>query len=143
MTVVSISLSPNLLDQLDEFVDRSGYSSRSEAIRLAVRDVLSQFSLERLERGRVMATVTVVSEKERRDVNERIMELRHSFDEYIFGNMHLHIDGGYCVEIFLVQGNTKDVLGFIYRVRAIRGIREVKYTMTPVNDNDRASSIPI
>ena len=136
MTVVSISLSPDLLDQLDEFVERSGYSSRSEAIRLAVRDVLSQFSLERLERGRVMATVTVVSEKERRDVNERLMELRHGFDESIFGNMHLHIDGGYCVEIFLVQGDTKDVLGFIYRVRAIRGIREAKYTMTPVNDDD-------
>jgi len=139
MTVVSISLSPDLLDQLDEFVGRSGYSSRSEAIRLAVRDVLSQFSLERLEQGRVMATVTVVSEKERRDVNERLIELRHDFDEYIFGNMHLHINGGYCVEIFLVQGDTKDVLGFIYRVRAIRGIREAKYTMTPVNDDDLAS----
>ena len=132
MTVVSISLTPELLEQLDEFVEKSGYSSRSEAIRLAVRDILSQFALQRLERGRVMATVTVISERERRDINARLMELRHGFDENIFGNMHLHIGGGYCVEIFLVQGDPVEVMAFISRVRAVRGIREVKYAMTPI-----------
>ncbi len=134
MTVVSVSLTPELLGQLDEFVERSGYSSRSEAIRLAVRDALSQFALQRLEQDRVMATVTVISEKERRDINNRLMELRHGFDENIFGNMHLHIDGGFCVEIFLVQGEPAKVLDFISRVRAVRGIREAKYTMTPIEE---------
>ena len=132
MTVVSISLTPELLEQLDEFVEKGGYSSRSEVIRLAVRDTLSQFALQRLERGRVMATVTVISERERRDINARLMELRHGFDENIFGNMHLHIGGGYCVEIFLVQGDPVAVMAFISRVRAVRGIREVKYAMTPI-----------
>ena len=135
MTVVSISLSPELLEQLDEFVERSGYSSRSEAIRLSVREALSQFALSRMVRGRVLATVTVISEKERRDINSRLMELRHGFDENIFGNMHLHIDGGYCVEIFLVQGDSEEALEFISRVRALRGVREVKYTMTPIEEN--------
>jgi len=132
MTVVSVSLTPELLEQLDEFVEKSGYSSRSEAIRLAVRDALSQFALQRLERGRVMATVTVISEKERRDINTRMMELRHGFDENIFGNMHLHMGVGYCVEIFLVQGDSEEVLDFISKVRAVRGIREAKYTLTPI-----------
>lgn len=132
MTVVSVSLTPGLLGQLDDFVEKSGYSSRSEAIRLAVRDALSQFALQRLKQDRVMATVTVISEKERRDINARLMELRHSFDENIFGNMHLHIGGGFCVEIFLVQGETGAVLNFISKVRAVRGIREAKYTMTPI-----------
>ncbi len=135
MTVVSVSLTPELLEQLDDFVEKSGYSSRSEAIRLAVRDTLSQFALQRLERGKMMATVTVILEKERRDVNERLMELRHRFDENIFGNMHLHIGGGYCVEIFLVQGDSAVVLDFISKVRAVRGIREVKYTLTPIEES--------
>jgi CopG family nickel-responsive transcriptional regulator len=135
MTVVSVSLTPELLEQLDDFVEKSGYSSRSEAIRLAVRDTLSQFALQRIERGKMMATVTVILEKERRDVNERLMELRHRFDENIFGNMHLHIGGGYCVEIFLVQGDSAVVLDFISKVRAVRGIREVKYTLTPIEES--------
>lgn len=132
MTVISVSLTDELLQRLDEFVDRSGYSSRSEAIRLAVRDVLSQFALQRLERGRVVATVTVISDRMRHDINSQLMGLRHEFEESVFSNMHLHIGGGYCVEIFVVRGDSEVVLDFVSRVRAVRGVREVKYTMTPI-----------
>ena len=135
MTVVSVSLTPELLDQLDLFVRASGYSSRSEAMRMAVREVLSQFQLEHTQKGSVMATVTVIYETAQFDISTRLMEFRHDFDEKIFGNMHIHIGGSFCVEIFLVQGDHEDVLSFITRVRTVRGIREVKYTMTPLMDS--------
>jgi CopG family nickel-responsive transcriptional regulator len=135
MTVISVSLTPELLNRLDEFVEITGYSSRSEAIRLAVRDTLSQFALRRLERGRVVATVTVISEREMHGINSNLMELRHDFDENVFGNMHLHIGGGYCVEIYLVQGAYDVVMKFISKVRAVKGIMEVKYTMTPIEED--------
>ena len=132
MTVISVSLSPNLLSRLDEFVRASGYSSRSEAIRLAVRESLSQFALSRFEKGQVVATVTVISEREIQSINLRLMELRHEFDEYIFGNMHLHIGNGYCVEIYLFQGLSDVVMDFISRIKTVRGIREVNFTKTPI-----------
>ena len=134
MTVISISLTPELLTKLDKYVEKSGYSSRSEAIRIAVREALSQFTLQRLERGQVVATVTVISDRERQDLNSSLMDLRHEFDESIFGNMHLHVGKGYCVEIFIIREETERVLDFVSRVRAIRGIREVKYAMTPVEE---------
>ena len=104
-----------------------------------MRDTLSQFALHRLERGQVVATVTVISDRERHDINSRLMELRHEFEESIFSNMHLHIGGGQCVEIFVVQGRSEDVMGFILKVRAVRGIREVKFTLTPFNGATRAT----
>lgn len=134
MTVISISLTPELLTKLDKYVEKSGYSSRSEAIRISVRESLSQFTLQRLERGQVVATVTVISDRERHDLNSNLMDLRHEFDESIFGNMHLHVGKGYCVEIFIIRDETERVLDFISRVRAKRGIREVKYAMTPVEE---------
>ena len=134
MTVISISLTPELLDRLDVFVSISGYSSRSEAIRLAVRDTLSQFALERKERGRVVATVMVISDRERHEINSQLTELHHEFDEGILSNMHLHISKDHCMEIYIVQGFSKIVLDFIQRVRAVRGIVEVRFTMTPLQD---------
>ncbi len=134
MTVISVSLTPELLTKLDKYVEKSGYSSRSEAIRIAVREALSQFTLQRLERGRVVATVTVISDRERHELNSSLMDLRHEFDESIFGNMHLHVGKGYCVEIFIIREETERVLDFVSRVRAIRGIREVKYAMIPVEE---------
>ncbi len=134
MTVISLSLSPELLDQLDKLVKSSGYSSRSEAIRMAVRETLSQFALQHHEQGKVMATVTIIYETELREVNSKLTDYRHGLNDAIFGNMHLHIGGSYCVEIFLVQGDAATVLSFISNVRAIKGISEVKYTMTPIGN---------
>lgn len=136
MTVISVSLSTELLDRLDLFVENTGYSSRSEAVRMSVRDTLSKFALERLERGQVVSTVTVISEREQHALNSHLMDLRHEYEGSIFGNMHLHVGKGYCIEIFMVRDYYEKVLDFVSRVRAYRGIREVKYTMTPIDESE-------
>ncbi len=136
MTVISVSLSPELLSRLDLFVKNTGYSSRSEAVRMAVRDTLSKYALERLERGQVVSTVTVISEREQHALNSHLMDLRHEYDNSIFSNMHLHVGTGYCIEIFMVRDEYEKVLDFVSRVRALRGIREVNYTLTPIDERE-------
>ena len=133
MTVISVSLTTDLLERLDDFVDKSGYSSRSEALRLAIRDSLNQHSLNRMERGTVMSTVTIISESHEATTHVGLMELRNKFDELIFGNMHLHIEGGYCIEIFLVKGESSNVMDFVSKSKGVRGVMEVNYTITPIN----------
>ncbi len=103
---------------------------------MAVRDTLSKFALMRLERGQVVSTVTVISEREQYVLNSHLMELRHEYDDSIFGNMHLHVGKGYCVEIFMVRDEYEKVLDFVSRVRALRGIREVNYTFTPIDERE-------
>lgn len=133
MPVISVSLTRELLRKLDEFIREKGYSSRSEAIRDAVRDALSEYELSRFERGRVVATITVISEHERHDVDERLMRLRHEYDEIVSSNMHIHLGKRYCLEIFITEGDAKEILNFIGRVRAMRGIQQVKYTLVPIS----------
>ena len=131
MPIVSISLTSDLLRKLDVLIKDKSYSSRSEAIRNAIRNSLSEYELNRLEKGRVAATITIISEYVRRDIDERLMRLRHEYNELVTGNMHLHLGIDYCLEVFIAQGDVEDVLNFIGRVRAIRGIHQVKYTLVP------------
>ena len=132
MTVISVSLTPELLKRLDTFVEKLGFSSRSEALRLAVRDSLSQFSLQSRQRGQVMSTVTIISETESASSHLGILDLRNGFDNIIFGNMHLHIEEGLCIEIFLVKGDSEIVMNFVARSKTVKGVREVNYTLTPL-----------
>jgi len=132
LPIVSISLSSELLKKLDVFMRERGYSSRSEVIRDAIRDLLSEFELSRLERGKVTATITVISAYERHDVNERLMRLRHEHDEIVSADMHIHLGKNYCLEVFIMEGEAEKVLEFISRIRAMRGIQQVKYTMVPL-----------
>ena len=134
MTVISVSLTPELLERLDTFVEKSGFSSRSEALRLAVRDSLSQFSLQSRQRGQVMSTVTLISETESASSHLGILDLRNGFDNIIFGNMQLHIEEGLCIEIFLVKGDSEIVMNFVARSKTVKGVREVNYTLTPLGE---------
>ena len=132
MPIVSISLSSELLKKLDAFMQERGYSSRSEVIRDAIRDLLSEFELSKLEKGKVTATITVISTHEGHNVNERLMRLRHTHDEIVSADMHIHLGKNYCLEIFVTKGEPEKVLDFISRIRAMRGIQQVKYTMVPL-----------
>lgn len=138
MPIVSISLTSELLGNLDEFIRSKGYSSRSEAIRDAVRDLLSEYELGRFERQKVTSTITVISEHERHDVDERLTRLRHEHDEIVSGNMHIHLGRTYCLEIFITEGEVDKVLAFIGRIRAMRGIQQVKYTIVPLANTSEA-----
>lgn len=109
-----------------------GYSSRSEAVRDAIRDSLSEFMMSRVEKGKVTATITVISEHEKHDVDERLMRLRHEHDRIVSSNMHIHLGKRYCLEVFITEGEVEKVLNFIRRIRAMRGIQQVKYTMVPL-----------
>jgi CopG family nickel-responsive transcriptional regulator len=132
MTVISVSLTNELLDRLDQFVEESGYSSRSEALRLATRDMLNEYKLTKMQRGEVLSTVTIISESDETNVHLGLIDLRNGYDQLIFGNMHLHIDGGYCIEIFLVKGPSDKILSFVNKSKSIRGVIEVNHTITPM-----------
>jgi CopG family nickel-responsive transcriptional regulator len=132
MTVISVSLTNDLLDRLDQFVEESGYSSRSEAMRLAIRDVLNEYKLTKMQRGELLSTVTIISERDETTIHLGLSDLRNGFDDLIFGNMHLHIDGGYCIEIFLVKGPSDKILSFVNKSKVIRGVIEVNHTLTPM-----------
>ena len=132
MPVISISVSSELLRKLDRFMRERGYSSRSEAIRDAIRDSMAEYELRRFEMGRVVATITVISRHERHDVDGRLMRLRHEYDEVVSGNMHIHLAGNYCLEIFIAEGNAEKVKNFIARIRSIRGIEQVRFTIVPI-----------
>jgi CopG family nickel-responsive transcriptional regulator len=134
MTVISVSLTNDLLDRLDQFVEESGYSSRSEALRLAIRDVLNEYNLTKIQRGELLSTVTIISQTEEVGTHIGLIDLRNGFDNLIFGNMHMHIEGGYCIEIFLVKGPSEKILSFVNKSKAIRGVIDVNHTLTPVSN---------
>jgi len=54
------------------------------------------------------------------------LHLRHEYDDIVEGNLHIYIGGDNCAEVFVTEGNAGS-FKFIGRMRAIRGIEQVKY----------------
>jgi CopG family nickel-responsive transcriptional regulator len=132
MTVVSITLPSELLRKFDEFMKTRGYYSRSEAFRDAVRNLMAETELARMEAGNVAATIMITCEYERKDVDLRVSEVRHEFDDVVVENVHRHIGEKYCLEVFIAEGNNKRILDLVGRVRGMRGIQQVRAMFMPL-----------
>jgi CopG family nickel-responsive transcriptional regulator len=128
MTVVSVTLPSDLLKRFDQFMKARGYYSRSEAFRDALRSLIAEAEIAKTETGNVAATMMITCEYARRDVDLRMSEVRHEFDDIVVENVHRHINKQYCLEVFIAEGNYQRVLELIGKVRGMRGILEVKAT---------------
>ena len=132
MTVISITLPSVLLKKFDEFSETRGYYSRSEAFRDAVRNIIAEAEVAKMNSGDVAATIMIICDYARRDVDLRLSEVRHEFDDLIIENVHRHIDEKYCLEIFIAQGESQKMLNLMGRVRGMRGIQQVKAMFMPL-----------
>jgi len=132
MTVVSITLPRELLKRFDEFIKARGYYSRSEAFRDAVRSLIAEAELAKAETGTVATTIMVTCEYARKDVDMRITEVRHEFDDVVVENVHRHIGDRYCLEVLIAEGNAQRILDLIGRIRGMRGIQQVKALFMPM-----------
>ena len=106
-----------------------GYSSRSEAVRDAIREILTEHELSIFKAKTVIATITAIAEHKRRGAMEKLIQLRHRYDQIISADMHIHLNGAYYLEVLVAKGDVNEVLSFVKRIRTIRGIKHVKYTI--------------
>lgn len=132
MTVVSVTLPEDLLRKFDEFMKTRGYYSRSEAFRDAIRSLIAESELSKLEAGNVAATIMTTCEYTRKDVDLRMTEVRHEFDDVVVENVHRHIGEKYCLEVFIAEGTYQRIIDLIGRIRGMRGVKQIKAVFMPL-----------
>jgi CopG family nickel-responsive transcriptional regulator len=132
MTVVSVTIPNELLKKFDEFMKARGYYSRSEAFRDAIRSLIAETELAKMETDNIAATIMITCDYARKDVDLKMTELRHEFDDVVIENVHRHIGEKYCLEIFIAEGNKERILDLIGKARGMRGIQQVRAMFMPL-----------
>ncbi len=132
MTVISITLPNELLKKFDEFAKARGYYSRSEAFRDAVRSLIAEAEVTKLQEGTVATTIMIICDYARKDVDRHVSEVRHEFDDVVVENVHRHIGDRYCLEVFIAEGSYQRIVDLVGRIRGMRGILQVKALYMPL-----------
>ena len=133
MTVVSVSMPDGLLSQLDEFADEHGYTGRSEVVREAARNLLTEFEDKQLEGRELMGTVTVLFDFESSEVEQEMMGLRHEYEHLVTSHVHNHVGDHYCMELFILEGDLDEISQFVGKIRATQDTLSVDYSVMPVD----------
>ncbi len=129
MPIVSLNIPDSLLKELDLMVDTIGYSSRSEVIRDAVRNHMSEQRMYRRVKEEVYNAVIFVY-KDGDDERNRISRLRTQFSPVIEGEMTFSLGREKKLTLLLARGKSNDLRALTSRIRGIRGMEQTRYIMT-------------
>jgi len=128
MTIISLSLPEELLADLDSLAEEAGFASRSEVVRHAIRGLLSERALERLNAEKTVATITALHD--RLANRELITNLQHNYDDVIKSLLHMHLDERNCIEVMVVEGRGRRLTELLNGLRALKGVKQAKLCTT-------------
>lgn len=126
MTIVSMSMSPQVLKRFDAVARRRGYASRSEALREAMREFIDA-SAWGLEEGENTLILSILYEKHA--PRSELVELQHRFPE-IRTMLHTHLDAVNCLELVVAEGPNPRLKELVERVRRIKSVKQTKLMHT-------------
>ena len=101
MPIVSISLTEEILKEIDNLQKNLGFSGRSDAIRAGIRSFVSEEKQKENLSGNVNAILLVVHNDE---YDNQVNGIKHSYEDLITTHLHSKIEGDKCMELFMLKG---------------------------------------
>jgi CopG family nickel-responsive transcriptional regulator len=118
---ITITIDDELLVEIDAYMARKGYTSRSEALRDAMRLALDREASD--GDGNCVAALSYVYDHGTRHLADRLTESYHEQHELTVASMHVHLDHEACLEVAVLRGAVADVQSFADGLAAQRGVR--------------------
>ncbi len=126
----AVSIDEKLLERFDNFLEKKGYVSRSEAIRDLIRNALIEESIG--EDREVFGTITIVYDHHKKELADRITDIEHSYLENIISTMHIHIDHNHCLETIAVKGKASKIKELADKIISLKGVKHGKLVVTGI-----------
>ncbi|MHB1907463.1 MAG: CopG family ribbon-helix-helix protein [Nitrososphaerales archaeon] len=121
--IVSLSLPKELVKSIDEIQSSEGFAGRSELIRASLRMMLEDRKEKEMLKGQTSAIVVVTHD----EFNEEpVTRLKHQFEDIVRTHIHNKISHSNCVEIFLVQGEGRQVDSMTRALQKEEKLKSVK-----------------
>ena len=106
MPIVSISLTEEILKEIDSLQKNLGFSGRSDAIRAGIRSFVAEEKQKENLSGNVNAILLVVHNDE---YDNQVNGIKHSYEDLITTHLHSKIEGDKCMELFMLKGEADSV----------------------------------
>ena len=128
----TVSVEPGLAQEFDAFMQRKGYSNRSEAVRDLIRGALATERLDPEQDGACVGVLSYMYDHHERELSKRLTQAHHAHYNLTVTTLHMHLDHDLCVESVLLKGKASDVQAFAESVVARPGIRHGRLHRIPL-----------
>jgi CopG family transcriptional regulator, nickel-responsive regulator len=134
MSIISLSLPTELLEELDAVLGEQKSANRSEVLRQALRSYLTEYKkLEDLN-GNIIATISVLYNKEEK--NEELFKLQHDFSDMITAYLHSHLTETSCLEVMVIKGSSKRLKELVDGLQANKPVKQIKLSVMTTDESE-------
>jgi CopG family nickel-responsive transcriptional regulator len=130
----------DLLTQFDEIIEKRGYSSRSEALRDAIRNYITTYKWMNEVHGERVGVISLVYEHDQRGLADELTDMQHNNRKTITASVHVHLDDENCLEIIVLHGDGRTIRQIAESVMALKGVKYVKLNAISPSNNYRRLS---
>ncbi len=118
---VTISLSEDLLTDLDHVVSERGFQSRSQAVADFVHRALVETKSEKGE-DVMVGTITLFYDHTVGGLQQRLADLQRRYIDEVISSLHVHLTGDKTLEVILVQGPAPKLRAVAGEMGKLRGV---------------------
>lgn len=101
MAVISVSLTDEILKEIDKLQKELGFSGRSEVMRAGARMLLADNREKEALEGRLNSVLLLIHAQK---VEDTVTEVKHDFEDVISTQIHNHLREDKCLEVFILEG---------------------------------------
>lgn len=117
---MSLSIEQSLFSRLEEMVEKSGYSNRSEFVRDMIRDTLVKREWQGNETA--LGTISLIYDHHQRELSAKLTHIQHHHAAQVLATTHVHLDNHLCAEMIMVKGKAKNITGLADDLRQQKGV---------------------
>lgn len=129
MKRITISVDDDLLAAVDAYMEASGATNRSEAIRdLVTRSLDPTAPAE----AACLAIASYVLEPERRDLGRKVPKVRQDYHDRVAAAMSVPVDHSSSLEVTVLKGAVADVEAIANALFLERGVRHGRLSLVPL-----------
>lgn len=126
---IGVAIESDLLARFDRFIEKQGYSNRSEAFRDLVRDKLVGAAVETPD-APVVGTVTLIYDHHFRMLPNKLMDIQHGYHDIVIATTHAHLDHNTCLEVVVVKGAGHRVRKLADLLIGAKGVRHGRLVLS-------------
>ncbi len=119
--IISMSLKPEILEEIDSLTGEMGFSGRSETIRAGIKALVNEKKERQKLKGEINASLIVVHEHAK-----NMGKIAHEKQEVIVSHLHNHLDNDKCIDIFVLKGDAKKIRMLVEDMQKNKGVEQVK-----------------
>lgn len=131
----TISIDDDLAQLFDDYLERYGYSNRSEAFRDLIRNLLAGLEVQNNPDAQCIGILSYAYNHHERQLAMRMTEHQHAHTEAVISTMHVHATHDECVESVVLRGTAIEVQAISQKLAVESGIRHGFLNLIPLPES--------